>query len=1481
MQEAYEYIRTVGEGAYGTVWQCTERATGRSVAVKAFKEAHEDQGVLRMAVREARLLNALRHPNIVSLRSAFKGRTGRVYMVFEYEGPSLHDQLVLQAAGLGSRATKLLAWQLVNALSYLHDRKILHRDVKPANVLLCPSGLAKLCDFGFARSVSCGPGGAQRCTSYCVTRWYRAPEVLVGDEYGAASDIWSLGCTLAEAATGRPLFTGISSADQLLRTLSCLGPLTPAQRTAAGARPGLAPFTHGACTPGRTLRQRLPHTVRVRLMGSGPLSEAWEDGGTPVGAPATADAQPGFAQPHVRPTKRQERGGASRSRLLRYVAEVSAVGASGRAPGAATDPTDRVIDNESQPSPVALSDEGQAAAAGQQLSRRCGVAGGGSGARKPRCDAPAPSAAASVQGLASKREAGPASGSSSGVAAQVTLRPPDKFTALATRVRGSVPAADAGSCPARRRLKLSSDASGVEDCGASALSSSGACGPATQRSSASHQLAAEPASQQLGTSFDTATSSTALDAQAGGAQTPSSERGLAPKVADVYMQLNNASEALSRGGSFSVPDGAGVAAPKGGKVKGGAYEYIGTVGEGAYGVVWKCTERATGRSVAVKCLKQAHEDRAVSRTAVRETRLLKALRHPNIVQLLAAFKGGSGRIYMVMEYVGPSLHNQLEVGATGLPPNAVKLLAWQLVSALSYLHGKKVLHRDVKPANVLLCPSGLAKLCDFGFARSVSCGPAGAERCTSYCVTRWYRAPEVLAGDEYGAASDIWSLACTLAEAATGRPLFTGTSTLDQLLLITSCLGPLTPSQSAAAAARPRLAAAATHAVCWHPPNVALLRQHLSSLGPRLCELLQACLQVDPARRPTAHELLQMPYFWNAHHVAACVPRRVDELVATAAAEAEEGRQRRDAGWRNVPVPAASPTLEASQSSQAPLQRASAEDYSSPCRRRTATAALGSEAAAAAPARPEPNCCAVVSLRQRRPHARPVLPFDSATSQPSPPEPVRRPGCAVTPGIPLGGCPHHSKGPSAAASAGCPLEGNGPAPDGTKAPTSPCACPEPRGPSPGQASGNNTSAPTAPGLASSNAWGLGPGHASAPGERKAWGQQRRPVPAAPAGGARLAAASLLLGLEPRVVRVGLMASGTLSEAWDAGGTPVGAPATAVLEPEVMAPPHACWPEAGQDGIESPEPGEPSSDNQRFTKWASVNPRAPGSSRNRLLRCVAEQQGAFGGLARGPTGCSLAPSSRGRAGMEHGGLAGGCAMGMGSAESAQQVVALSRAVSTVDGWPAAPALPGVADGAGGGAGPPVPALPAAAAIQRTERPKLATAASPDPDSGVAAQVTLCLIPGFEPGRGEPYRSSAAGAVTSAAGPQHRLRFDVAAAGGSCSAAAGSVLPAHTMDSDEAPGGLASQQRPTRLDSALSSNTLRDENAMPPPSQERERAAPAAGAHPHVGVEMRKAGRPVQHQPGDAALRSDEGNGGLLRTLVRMCACGVGTAALASP
>ncbi|XP_054008398.1 cyclin-dependent kinase-like 4 [Hylaeus anthracinus] len=220
--EKYEMMEVVGEGSYGVVMKCRHRETGQFVAIKRFLETEEDLQVRKMAFREIRMLKKLRHENLVNMIEVFR-RKKRFYLVFEYLDHTLLDELERFGGSLGYEISKRHIYQVLRGLNFCHANNIMHRDIKPENVLVSPNGVIKLCDFGFARLVS-GPN--ESCTDYVATRWYRSPELLVGDpRYGKAVDVWATGCLYAEMMTGNPLFPGDSDVDQLYRITKVLGGL--------------------------------------------------------------------------------------------------------------------------------------------------------------------------------------------------------------------------------------------------------------------------------------------------------------------------------------------------------------------------------------------------------------------------------------------------------------------------------------------------------------------------------------------------------------------------------------------------------------------------------------------------------------------------------------------------------------------------------------------------------------------------------------------------------------------------------------------------------------------------------------------------------------------------------------------------------------------------------------------------------------------------------------------------------------------------------------------------------------------------------------------------------------------------------------------------------------------------------------------------------------------------------------------------------
>ena len=222
------------------------------------------------------------------------------------------------------------------------------------------------------------------------------------------------------------------------------------------------------------------------------------------------------------------------------------------------------------------------------------------------------------------------------------------------------------------------------------------------------------------------------------------------------------------------------------------YEVLGIVGEGAYGVVYKCRNKENNEFVAIKKFKET-DDEIVKKSMLRELKVLKILKHENIVEFKEAFKR-KNNLYLVFEYVEKTLLELLQESAKGLDSNLIKKIIFQLCEAIKYLHSLNIIHRDIKPENLLIDKDNKLKLCDFGFARSIN--SKNKEQLTDYVATRWYRSPELLLGNGYyGPEMDYWAIGCIMGELADGDPLFPGENELDQIKCIVKILGKLPDEQ--------------------------------------------------------------------------------------------------------------------------------------------------------------------------------------------------------------------------------------------------------------------------------------------------------------------------------------------------------------------------------------------------------------------------------------------------------------------------------------------------------------------------------------------------------------------------------------------------------------------------------------------------------------------------------------------------------------
>lgn len=226
----YEKIEKIGEGTYGTVFKAKNLETMEIVALKRVRLDQDDEGVPSSALREICLLKELKHKNIVRLHDVLHSERNMT-LVFEYCDQDLKKYFDTCGGDIDQQVVKSFMYQMLKGLAFCHNHNILHRDLKPQNLLINKNGELKLADFGLARSF----GIPVRCYSAeVVTLWYRPPDVLFGAKlYSTSIDTWSAGCIFAEMTNaGVPLFPGNDIDDQLKRIFKLLG--TPTEQSWPG-----------------------------------------------------------------------------------------------------------------------------------------------------------------------------------------------------------------------------------------------------------------------------------------------------------------------------------------------------------------------------------------------------------------------------------------------------------------------------------------------------------------------------------------------------------------------------------------------------------------------------------------------------------------------------------------------------------------------------------------------------------------------------------------------------------------------------------------------------------------------------------------------------------------------------------------------------------------------------------------------------------------------------------------------------------------------------------------------------------------------------------------------------------------------------------------------------------------------------------------------------------------------------------------------
>lgn len=228
----FQQLEKLGEGTYATVYKGRNRSLGTYVALKEIS-LDSEEGTPSTAIREISLMKELKHENIVTLYDVIHTEN-KLTLVFEYMDNDLKRYMDLHgynsSGALEPRTVKSFMYQLLRGILFCHDNRVLHRDLKPQNLLISSKGQLKLGDFGLARAFGIP---VNTFSNEVVTLWYRAPDVLLGSRnYSTSIDMWSAGCILAEMFTGKPLFSGSSNDDQLLKIFRIMG--TPNERTWPG-----------------------------------------------------------------------------------------------------------------------------------------------------------------------------------------------------------------------------------------------------------------------------------------------------------------------------------------------------------------------------------------------------------------------------------------------------------------------------------------------------------------------------------------------------------------------------------------------------------------------------------------------------------------------------------------------------------------------------------------------------------------------------------------------------------------------------------------------------------------------------------------------------------------------------------------------------------------------------------------------------------------------------------------------------------------------------------------------------------------------------------------------------------------------------------------------------------------------------------------------------------------------------------------------
>lgn len=281
------------------------------------------------------------------------------------------------------------------------------------------------------------------------------------------------------------------------------------------------------------------------------------------------------------------------------------------------------------------------------------------------------------------------------------------------------------------------------------------------------------------------------------------------------------------------------------------------VGEGTYAVVYLGKQVNTDRKIAVKEIKTGLFKDGLDMLAIREVKYLQELRHPNVIELIDVFSAHNN-LNLVLEFLPCDLEVLIKDHSVTFSAGDIKLWLLMTLRGVHHCHRNFILHRDLKPNNLLLAPDGQLKIADFGLARLL--GNIN-EDLTLNVVTRWYRAPELLFGAKhYTGAIDVWAVGIIFAELMIRAPYLPGQDDVDQMDVTFRALG--TPTEQT----WPNVSSLRLYdsLKVYPPPSRQELRLRFSAATEEALDLMMMMTQLDPSRRCTTEQALQHKYFTDS-----------------------------------------------------------------------------------------------------------------------------------------------------------------------------------------------------------------------------------------------------------------------------------------------------------------------------------------------------------------------------------------------------------------------------------------------------------------------------------------------------------------------------------------------------------------------------------------------------------------------------------------